>query len=70
MSEEKITLEDRFTNIEGILEQMEAQNVSLDESFELYKKGLGEIKAANEMLDAVEKAMLVLNANGDLEEFK
>lgn len=70
MSEEKITLEDRFANIEGILEQMEAQNVSLDESFELYKKGLGEIKAANEMLDAVEKAMLVLNANGNLEEFK
>ncbi len=69
MSEEKITLEERFSNIENILNQMEGGNVSLDQSFELYKKGLGEIKAANEMLDAVEKEMLVLTANGDLEEF-
>lgn len=69
MSEEKITLEERFSNIENILDQMEDGDVSLDQSFELYKKGLGEIKAANEMLDAVEKEMLVLTENGDLEEF-
>lgn len=69
MSEEKITLEERFSNIESILEQMEKGEISLDQSFELYKKGLGEIKAANELLDTVEKEMLVLTANGDLEEF-
>lgn len=69
MSEEKITLEERFLNIENILEQMEEGDISLDQSFELYKKGLGEIKAANELLDTVEKEMLVLTANGDLEEF-
>lgn len=69
MSEEKITLEERFSNIENILDQMEDGDVSLDQSFDLYKKGLGEIKAANEMLDAVEKEMLVLTENGDLEEF-
>ena len=69
MSEEKITLEERFANIESILEQMEKEDISLDQSFELYKKGLGEIKAANELLDTVEKEMLVLTANGDLEEF-
>ena len=69
MSEEKITLEERFLNIENILEQMEKGDISLDQSFELYKKGLGEIKAANELLDTVEKEMLVLTASGDLEEF-
>ncbi|MGN0426786.1 MAG: exodeoxyribonuclease VII small subunit [Agathobacter sp.] len=69
MSEEKITLEERFLNIENILDQMEKGDISLDQSFELYKKGLGEIKAANELLDTVEKEMLVLTANGDLEEF-
>ena len=69
MSEEKITLEECFLNIENILEQMEEGDISLDQSFELYKKGLGEIKAANELLDTVEKEMLVLTANGDLEEF-
>lgn len=71
MSENKetITLEERFDTIEDILEQMESGEVSLDESFELYKKGLSEIKAANESLDLIEKAMLVLNENGELEEF-
>lgn len=71
MSENKgtITLEERFDTIEGIIEQMESGEVSLDESFELYKKGLSEIKAANESLDFIEKAMLVLNENGELEEF-
>ncbi|MCI5855856.1 MAG: exodeoxyribonuclease VII small subunit [Agathobacter sp.] len=66
---ESITLEERFDNIEQILEQMESGEVSLDDSFELYKKGLTEIKAANDSLDRIEKAMLVLNENGELEEF-
>jgi hypothetical protein len=30
---------------------------------------LSEIKAANDSLDLMEKAMLVLNENGELEEF-
>lgn len=66
---ESITLEERFDNIEQILEQMESGEVSLDDSFELYKKGLTEIKAANDSLDRIEKAMLVLNENGELEAF-
>jgi exodeoxyribonuclease VII small subunit len=67
--EDNIPLEARFETIEEILEQMESGDVSLDESFALYKKGLAEIKAANDSLDMIEKAMLVLNENGELEEF-
>ena len=48
---------------------MEAGDASLDESFELYKTGLEEIKVANAMLDDMEKAMLLLNEDGTLEEF-
>ena len=33
------------------------------------KNGLEEIKAANAMLDDIEKAMLVMNEDGSLEEF-
>ena len=66
---ESITLEERFDNIEQILEQMESGEVSLDDSCELYKKGLAEIKAANDSLDRIEQAMLVLNENGELEAF-
>lgn len=64
-----ISLEERFERIEDIIKQMEAGDVSLDMSFELYKNGLEEIKAANGMLDDMEKAMLLLNEDGTLEEF-
>lgn len=70
MSENKeLTLEERFKNLEEIITKMEDAEVTLDASFELYKQGLGEIKAANEMLDNIEKAMLVINEEGNLEEF-
>ena len=66
---ETISLEERFENIEEIIDQMETGDVSLDMSFELYKNGLEEIKAATAMLDEMEKAMLILNEDGSLEEF-
>ena len=62
-------LEERFAAIESILDQMEAEDVTLDQSFALYKQGLEQIKAANRSLDSIEKAMQVLNENGELEEF-
>ena len=48
---------------------MEDADVSLDEAFELYKKGLDEVKSDNDMVQGMEKAMLVLNSDGQLEEF-
>lgn len=64
-----VSLEERFENIEDIIEQMESGDVSLDKSFELYKSGLEEIKAANAMLDDMEKNMMIMNEDGKLEEF-
>jgi exodeoxyribonuclease VII small subunit len=69
MSDEKPTLEQRFENLENILKQMESGDASLDETFTLYKQGLGELVEANNMLDDMEKAMQVLNEQGELEEF-
>lgn len=68
-SEKTVSLEERFEHIEEIIEQMETGDITLDKSFELYKSGLEEIKAANSMLDDIEKAMLVMNEDGSLEEF-
>ncbi|MBP3677874.1 MAG: exodeoxyribonuclease VII small subunit [Agathobacter sp.] len=68
-SEKTVSLEERFEHIEEIIEQMETGDITLDKSFELYKNGLEEIKVANAMLDDMEKAMLVMNEDGSLEEF-
>ena len=68
-NKKEMGLEERFAAIELILDQMEDENVTLAESFELYKKGMEQMKAANQALDQIEKAMLVMNESGELEEF-
>ena len=66
---EKTGLEERFSMIEDILGKMDDADVTLDQSFDLYKQGIEQIKAANADLDRIEKAMLVINEDGELEEF-
>lgn len=68
-AEKKIGLEERFVVLEGILDHMEDEDVTLEESFALYKQGLEELAAANAMLDEIEKAMLVMTEDGEFEEF-
>ena len=68
-NEKTLPLEERFAHLEQIVARMEDADVSLDEAFELYKKGLDEVKSANDMVQGMEKAMLVLNSDGQLEEF-
>lgn len=70
MSENKetLTLEEAFSQIESIIEQIEQPDVSLDTSFALYQQGISQLKTCNQMLDAVEKKMQILNADGVLED--
>lgn len=62
-------LEERFASIEDVLDRMEEADVTLEESFALYRQGLAELAAAGAMLDEIEKAMLVMTEDGELEEF-
>ena len=61
------TIEETFAQIEAIIEQLERPEVTLDQSFRLYQQGVGQLKTCTALLDEVEKKMLVLNAEGDLE---
>ena len=63
------TLEVKLGWIEEIIEKMEKPEVSLEESFQLYQAGIEQLKNCNEMLDAVEKKMQILNLNGELRDF-
>lgn len=62
------SLEETFLQIEEIIEKMENQEVSLDESFALYQQGVFKLKTCNTLLDEVEKKMQILNAEGEVEE--
>ena len=70
MTEQKeLTLEEIFGEMEGLLEALESREISLEDSFEKYKEGMALLKAAGEKIDTVEKAMLVLNDQGEADEF-
>ena len=70
MAEQKEqTLEEIFKEMEGLLEALESREISLEDSFENYKEGMELLKAAGEKIDTVEKAMLVLNDQGEADEF-
>ena len=70
MAEQKEqTLEEIFKEMEGLLEALESREISLEDSFEKYKEGMELLKAAGDKIDTVEKAMLVLNDQGEADEF-
>ena len=70
MAEQKEqTLEEIFGEMEGLLEALESREISLEDSFEKCKEGMALLKAAGEKIDTVEKAMLVLNDQGEADEF-
>lgn len=66
MEEQEKTLENVLTEIEEIIEQLQQRDISLEDSFLLYQKGIGKLKLCNEKIDTVEKKLLTLNEEGQL----
>lgn len=64
------TLEELFAGLEEVVSAMEQQEVSLEDSFRLYHKGMDMLKACSERLDKIEKKMLVLDEEGKVHEFE
>lgn len=68
--EENRTLQDIFLQLDEVIEGMEQEEVSLEESFELYHKGMEMLKLCNDKIDKVEKKMLLLDDEGEEHEFE
>lgn len=63
------TLDQSFEKLEEMIGKLEQEDISLEESFKLYKEGMKLIKSCNDRIDKVEKEVLKLNENGELDEF-
>ena len=63
------SLEENFKELDAIIGRMQERDVTLEESFALYEQGIRKLKACQEKIDSVEKKMLVLNEQGELEAF-
>lgn len=61
------SLEENFSTLEDLIGQLEAEDISLEEAFTAYSKGMNLLKQCNEQIDRVEKQVMKLNEEGELE---
>lgn len=59
------TFEQSISELEAIAAKLEAGDVTLDESLELFEQGIKLSKSCQKMLDTAEKKVSVLMANED-----
>ena len=68
-NEKTYTLEENFARLENTMEQLEREDIPLEDAFKAYSEGMAILKQCNEQIDRVEKQVLKLSENGQLEEF-
>ena len=70
MSEQnrEFSLEENFDRLEETIEKLEQDDISLEEAFNAYSLGMTILKECNEQIDRVEKNVLKLSEQGELEE--
>lgn len=56
-------IEENFEKLEQIIEKMQSDEVSLDESFALYQDGIKLVKESNEQIEKIEQEIKVLEGN-------
>lgn len=66
-NEKEQSLEEAFQELEEMIEKMQQREVTLEETFALYEQGIRKLKFCNQKIDKVEKKMLLLNQQGELE---
>ncbi|MFA9463256.1 MAG: exodeoxyribonuclease VII small subunit [Velocimicrobium sp.] len=54
-------LEASMEALEQVLQELEQEDISLENSFQLYQEGMKLLKECNNSIDKVEKQMIILN---------
>lgn len=65
-----MSMEEAFKSLDEIVEQMENKDISLEDTFAMYQKGMQLLKECSNRIDTVEKKMLQLNEDGTLQEYE
>ena len=61
-----MTLEEKLAKLDAMTEQLRKEDITLEESFSLYKDGMELIKQCNADIDREEKQEQILNADGQV----
>ncbi len=67
--QKELSLEEAFGQLDEIILDLENPEISLEDSFAMYQKGMELLKSCNEKIDTVEKKILMMNGDGGLDEF-
>ncbi|GFH90007.1 exodeoxyribonuclease 7 small subunit [Lachnospiraceae bacterium] len=69
LEEKELTLEEAFEKLEETIEKLQAEDITLEDSFKEYKQGMEILKYCSDKIDRVEKKVLKIEGNGELNEF-
>ena len=64
-----LSLEETFEQIEEVIAHLETEEITLEQSFLEYHRGMKLLQHCNETIDRVEKKVLQINEDGGLDEF-
>lgn len=64
-----ISLEEAFEKLDTLIAELEKPENSLEASFRAFEQGMQLVKYCNDAIDKVEKKVLVLGQDGELDEF-
>ncbi|MCI6715782.1 MAG: exodeoxyribonuclease VII small subunit [Lachnospiraceae bacterium] len=67
--DQELSLEEAFVQIEEVIAHLETEEITLEQSFQEYNRGMQLLKHCNETIDQVEKKVLQINEDGGLDEF-
>ena len=66
---EDFTIEESIKELDLIVQRLESMEISLEDSFVMYQKGMELLRQCSGKIDTVEKKMLKINEDGGLSEF-
>lgn len=69
LQEQELSLEEAFAQIEDVIAHLETEEITLEESFREYNRGMRLLQHCNSAIDRVEKKVLQINEDGGLDEF-
>lgn len=63
-----MTLEEALGKLEEAVVKLQSDEISLEDSFQVYQQGMEYVKFCSQTIDQVEKKVLMLNQEGGLDE--
>ena len=57
---ENVGIEDNFEKLEDIISKMQSDRITLEQSFELYNKGLSLVQDCNNQIEKIEKQIKII----------